>query len=57
MDHFQLTDGNVVNISRPYWQTIRSVYACHMTQSKEMEIEKQTNPPPVKEKAPELRRR
>lgn len=55
LDHFQLTDGNVVNISRPYWQTIRSVYACHMTQSKEME--KKTNPPPVKEKAPELRRR
>ena len=55
LDHFQLTDGNVVNISRPYWQTIRSVYACHMTQSKE--LTQNTNTPPVKEKAPEMRRR
>lgn len=33
MDSFTLTDGSVVNISRPYWQTARSVYACYMTQS------------------------
>ena len=55
LDHFQLTDGTVVNISRPYWQTIRSVYACHMTESKDL-TEKMT-PPPAKEKAPELRKR
>lgn len=55
LDHFRLTDGNVVNISRPYWQIIRSVYACHVTQSKE--LTQNTNPPPVKEHAPELRRR
>lgn len=35
MDSFTLTDGSVVNISRPYWQTARSVYACYITQSRD----------------------
>ena len=35
MDSFTLTDGSAVNISRPYWQTARSVYACYMTQSRD----------------------
>ena len=35
MDSFTLTDESVVNISRPYWQTARSVYACYMTQSRD----------------------
>lgn len=35
MDGFTLTDGSTVNISRPYWQTARSVYACYMTQSRD----------------------
>ena len=35
MDGFTLTDGSVVNISRPYWQTARGVYACYMTQSRD----------------------
>ena len=34
-DGFTLTDGSVVNISRPYWQTARGVYACYMTQSRD----------------------
>ena len=36
MEHFKLTDGSMVNISRPYWQTIRSMYACYTTQTKNL---------------------
>ena len=35
MDGFTLADGNVVSISRPYWQMARSVYACYMTQTRD----------------------
>ncbi len=31
MDRFTLRGGAKVSISRPYWQTVRSLYACHVT--------------------------
>lgn len=33
MSRFHLADGTEVNISRPYWQTARRVYACYATQT------------------------
>ena len=35
MDRFTLTDGSAVSISRPYWHTARSVYACYLAQTRE----------------------
>lgn len=51
MDHFELTDGSTVSISRPYWQTTRSLYACYATQTKDvLEKEQATKKaPPAKE--------
>jgi len=40
-ERFTLTDGSEVNISRPYWQTVRSVYTCYVTQTRD-------NPAPQK---------
>ena len=50
MDHFTLTDGSVVNISRPYWQTVRSIYACYTTQTKDVPEKEQgkKKAPPAK---------
>lgn len=33
MSRFHLTDGSEVNISRPYWQMARKVYACYAAQT------------------------
>ena len=41
-----LADGSVVNISRPYWQTARSVYACYLTQSQDAPALEKSQPPP-----------
>ena len=46
MDSFTLADGSVVNISRPYWQTARSVYACYLTQSQDAPALEKSQPPP-----------
>lgn len=39
MSRFHLTDGGEVNISRPYWQTARKVYACYIAQAQDEVIE------------------
>lgn len=33
MSRFYLTDGGEVNISRPYWQSARRIYACYAAQT------------------------
>ena len=48
MDSFTLADGSVVNISRPYWQTARSVYACYLTQSQDEPTLEKSQPPPAR---------
>lgn len=48
MDRFHMTDGSEVNISRPYWQTARKVYACYVAQTRdvpEAETGKAKEPP------------
>ncbi len=52
MESFTLYSGTKVNISRPYWQTARSLYACHVTQ---LQPEKQKAP--QKEKPAPVRKR
>lgn len=47
MDSFTLADGSVVNISRPYWQTARSAYACYMTQTRDEPLLERPQPPPA----------
>lgn len=42
MDHFLLENGSEINISRPYWQTVRSVYACYLAQAKSAPLEMQS---------------
>lgn len=36
MDRFHMADGSEVNISRPYWQTARRVYACYVAQTRDV---------------------
>lgn len=36
--HFYLKDGTAVNISRPYWQIARSVYACYQAQTEDIPL-------------------
>lgn len=52
MDGFTLTDGSVVNISRPYWQTARSVYACYLTQTQDELLAEQSQLPPARTHEP-----
>lgn len=43
MERFTLTDGGEVNISRPYRQMARSVYACHVAQTEDTLAHEQKN--------------
>ncbi len=44
MDTFTLHSGEPVSISRPYWQTARSLFACHVTQPKKEKPQEKAAP-------------